>query len=55
MVQSSITDYIDCSGATFCKSNLPYLMLMELSGQNINVYQAFSNRVEFFCIEIGLL
>ena len=33
MVHSSITDHIDCHGAKCCNSNLPYPMLMKLSGQ----------------------
>ena len=33
MVHSSITDHIDRDGAKCCNSNLPYLMLMKLSGQ----------------------
>ena len=33
MVQSSITDHIDRHGAKFCNSNMPYPVLMKLSGQ----------------------
>ena len=33
MVHSSITDHIDRDGAKCCNSNLPYTMLMKLSGQ----------------------
>ena len=33
MVHSSITDHIDPDGAKCCNSNLPYPMLMKLSGQ----------------------
>ena len=33
MVHSSITDHIDRDGAKCCNSNLPYPMLMKLSGQ----------------------
>ena len=33
MVHSSITDHIDRDGAKSCNSNLPYPMLMKLSGR----------------------
>ena len=48
MVHSSITDHIDPDGAKCCNSNLPYPMLMKLSGQTNSLLSCvvFEKKVE---------